>query len=263
MRVIGVAAVCLGAVICFVALSLTNRTTKASPIPLPATSMASVMTVNGQKVPVREFMLFVAQDRADVIGYFLEHYHATVGAEFWTTDFGGTTPKAKLLSAAASDATSTVVQQQAANTRHLATTSDYAAFLKAWTAENQRRREALVQHEAIYGPQQYTESQYFTYTFGNLTYSLEQSLISSKVIQVTTATERAYYNAHRTEFAGTAGAGRATAVGPTAVADGFTQVQQQVKQVCEDAAYASWAASAAHAAKVSTSASVLDRVPIS
>lgn len=38
----------------------------------------------------------------------------------------------------------------------------YEAFLEDWRRENQRRRQALERGEALYGPESYTEEQYYT-----------------------------------------------------------------------------------------------------
>jgi hypothetical protein len=260
-----IAGLCLCAFIGAILLVVTGGkpATTARPTPLPSTSMTPVMTVNGTQVPVREFMLFVEQDRATTITFFQQHYNATVDANFWTTSYGGTTPREQLLKSATTDATRTLVQQQSAQTQKLVANIDYADFLTAWATENQRRRQAIAAHQPVYGPEQYTESQYFSYLFGNLTYALELRLIASGTITVTAATERAYYASHRSEFAASS-ASTSGVQGPTTTAsDPFAAVQQQVKQACQNAAYAAWASAATNRATVSTMPSVLSRVPIS
>jgi hypothetical protein len=81
---------------------------------------------------------------------------------------------------------------------------------------------------------------------------------------VSTATLRAYCEAHRSQFSQTAQSSLGQA-GPVAVAadDGFAQAEPQVEQICEDSAYSSWVSAAAQRAKITTKPSVLNRVPIS
>ena len=44
---------------------------------------------------------------------------------------------------------------------------DYKSFLKSLDEENKRRKEAIKNGEVIYGPQQYTEKQYYNYLISN------------------------------------------------------------------------------------------------
>lgn len=54
------------------------------------------------------------------------------------------------------------VQQQMMLEAGVLEDAGYEAFLEDWRRENQRRRQALERGEALYGPESYTEEQYYT-----------------------------------------------------------------------------------------------------
>ena len=106
-------------------------------------SMTTVVTVNGQGVPVRELELFLAQDRAATFAYFQQKYNDNDRPGFWTTGYGGQTPQDYLRKAAIADATRATVTLQLGRTSGLLADPGYAAFLQSLNAENAQRRQAL------------------------------------------------------------------------------------------------------------------------
>jgi hypothetical protein len=218
------------------AVTLGIELARATP-PTPALSpqsMTVALTVNGDSVPVREFELFVDQDRAATFGYFKEHYQDADKAGFWTTPYGGQTPRQYLFKLAVADTVRTTVQQALGRTYALMPGGGYAAFLLAWTAENARRLQAVSEHQPIYGPVQYTEANYFTYLFDELTTNLQAALVKAKVITVTSAELHQFYLAHPGDFKeSTNGPGLdAGTIGPVAAPSTapFGQVKAQVQQ---------------------------------
>src|SRR5207244_4102476 len=84
------------------------------PVPEPAAT-ATVATVNGTAVPLREFSIFLAKERASTFTYFQQKYRATDGPAFWTTRYGGQTPADYLKHLALGDVTRVMVQLQLAD----------------------------------------------------------------------------------------------------------------------------------------------------
>jgi len=207
--------------------------TPAAPTLSPQ-SMAAALTVNGDSVPVREFELFVDQDRAAAFAYFQQHYQDADKAGFWTMPYGGQTPRQYLFKLAVADTVRTTVQQALGRTYGLTPGGGYAAFLLAWKAENGRRLQAVAEHQPVYGPVRYTEANYFTYLFDELTTNLQAALVKAKVITVTSAELHRFYLAHPGDFKGPA-SGRGLdsgTIGPVAAPTTapFSQVKAQVQQ---------------------------------
>jgi hypothetical protein len=205
-----------------------------SPQALSPQSMAVALTVNGDSVPVREFELFVHQNRAAALAYFQQHYQAADKPGFWTLSYGGQTPRQYLFKLAVADAVRTTIQQALGRTYGLTPTGGYAAFLLAWKTENARRLQATAEHQPVYGPVQYTEANYFTYLFNELTTNLRAALVKAKVITVTSADLHQFYLAHPGDFKESAGGPgpRAGKTGPVAapLTAPFDQVKAQVQQ---------------------------------
>jgi hypothetical protein len=201
-------------------------------------SMTTVLTVGGQGVPVRELELFLAQDRSEAFAYYQQRYGDSDGPGFWTTAYGGVTPAAYLKKIAVSDAVRATVQFTLAHKYGLIPDPAYAAFLSSLAAQNASRAQALSQHQPIYGPEQYTETTYFSYVLSQTGISLQNILVERGVIPVTNSALRQYYNMHRDDYQQTAGTDTG-AMGPQAqpgVAP-FAQVKGEVTQDYETSSY--------------------------
>lgn len=163
-------------------------------------SMAVVATVNGQAVPVREFELFLGDDRATAYSHFESDGQGIGTASFWTTDFGGTTPARYLDKLALADAVRTSVQQRLAQRYGVTAPASYAAFLAGWQRQNAARAAALARHQVVYGPTRYTEASYFTTVNAQLIPELQSALVRAGAITVTTAALQRYYSGHLAQF---------------------------------------------------------------
>ncbi|WP_327667394.1 hypothetical protein OHN37_33345 [Streptomyces sp. NBC_00485] len=196
---IAVAAVlAAGAVTAAVLLpDLRNSRTPAPPAP-PVTAL--VATVDGQEIPVREVALYLAQERAATFTHFRQKFGAVDGPHFWTTPHDGQTPAAYLRERALADVTRITVEMTLAHRQGLVADSGYDAFLHNWQTENARRRKAVAAHQVIYGPVQYTESNYFTYVLSNLAADLRDRLTDTRAITTPDSALRSYFTAHRGDF---------------------------------------------------------------
>ncbi len=247
----------------------------AAPVtPLSSQSTATVATVNGEAVPVREFELFLAKDRAAAYAYFQQHYGVADGPGFWTTAHGGQTPTAYLEKRALADLTADAVQRALAHQYGLLADPGYPAFLQALKTENARRALALTQHQPVYGPVQYTEANYFDYLLGNLVAQLQTTLVAKGQIAVNDSILRQYYAAHPDQFeqsaagsgidAGTGSGTESKVAGPPAppVTESYAQAKAQVQQAYVVQQYDAYVAKLASAATVHVNQTVLAQIPV-
>ena len=208
-------------------------------------SMATVVTVNGQGVPVRELELFLAQDRAATFAYFQQKYNDNDGPGFWTTADGGQTPQDYLRKAAIADATRATAQLGARASRPATRSRHHARRQRG------RRREGGV-----------TESGYFTYVQIQLGIGITESLISHGVIHVTDAALEQYYRHHLSDYQQGGGIS-ADQVGPSAsTPQPFAQVKDEVAQDFEQASYNAIITHLADTASVAVNARVLAAIEI-
>ncbi|MEU1191263.1 hypothetical protein [Streptomyces sp. NPDC005859] len=191
---IAVALVALITAVSFLASRSAPRQTAA---PSPTTK---IVTIDGQTVPAREFSLFLAQERAATFAHFQQQYGAADGPHFWTTSHGGQTPAEYIKKRALADVTRATVQLGLAHRHGLLGDPSYEAFLRDWAAENARRQKAVAAHQVIYGPVQYTESNYFAYVLNDLDFELAKKLSDTEVIKTPETALRAYYQAHRSDL---------------------------------------------------------------
>ncbi|MFE2426797.1 hypothetical protein ACFXJ5_08585 [Streptomyces sp. NPDC059373] len=235
----------LGAVALAVAAAITGLSLLAdSGAPRQATApspAAVIATIDGQTIPVREFSLYLAQERSATFTHFQNTFGAQDGPHFWTTSYGGRTPTDYIKKQALADVTRTTVQQRLAHRYGLLADPGYAAFLFNWTKENQRRQQAVASHQVIYGPVQYTEANYLGYVLNSLTFSLEKKLADAHVITTDDKALRSYYLAHKSDFRQAKKSGAVSLTSPNGrtpiTTPPFTQVRKQVQQAYLDDRY--------------------------
>ena len=118
--------------------------------------------INGLDVDVREYLLVAGQERGGVLADFTARYGAQADEGFWQREWDGETPAQALEKRTLDRLTVVKVQQQMMLEAGVLEDAGYEAFLEDWRRENQRRRQALERGEALYGPESYTEEQYYT-----------------------------------------------------------------------------------------------------
>lgn len=217
---------------------------------------AVIAEIDGQKIPLRELALYLAQDRAATFAHFQQTYGATDGPHFWTTAHGGQTPADYLKKRALTDVTRASVVLELAHRHRLIADPGYDAFLTAWTDENARRRQAVAAHQVIYGPVQYTEANYFTYVLHDLDARLEQVLTQSGTIPAPESALRAYYHSHLDAFR------QQDATTRKITTPRFGQVVQQVRQAYVRSRYQAMTTGLARTARVSIEKPALAAVPV-
>ncbi len=156
-----------------------------------------VATVNGTPIVWREFQMQMREQRGEVYTYYQQQYQASTDrSSFWTTTYGQETPEQKLKELALDQMVRIKVEQQLAKQYGIPTTVDYMAFLSNWKKENERRQSAVDKGEAIYGPIQYGEREYYEYVHDNLVTALKKAVAQSNG-EVTDALLREVYKADR------------------------------------------------------------------
>ncbi|MFG3022505.1 hypothetical protein ACGFZQ_28800 [Streptomyces sp. NPDC048254] len=235
---LGAVALAVAAAITGLSLLADGGSARQANAPSPT---AVIATIDGQTIPVREFSLYLAQERSATFTHFQNTFGAQDGPRFWTTSYGGSTPTDYIKKQALADVTRTTVQQQLAHHYGLLADPSYGAFLFNWTKENQRRQQAVAAHQVIYGPVQYTEANYFDYVLNSLTFSLEKKLADAHVITTDDKALRAYYLAHKSDFRQAKKSGAVSLTSPNGstpvTTPPFTQVRKQVKQAYLDDRY--------------------------
>lgn len=244
---------------------LARQDAVAAPSASPQ-SMATVETVDGEALPVREYELFLAQDRAEAYAYFQQRFGANDSPAFWTTAHGGQTPAGYLKRAALADATRACVQQALAGRYGVIPGGfTYSRFLAALQEQNASRAAALASHQVIYGPTQYTETDYFLYVSAQISEQLQTALAAKGVIPVTDAGLLRYYETHPSQFAqGDGDDQQIGAEGPVADAGAapFAQSKPVVREYYLQAAYTALVDRLTRQAAVRVDENVLASIPV-
>lgn len=117
----------------------------------------SLATVDGEPIGTKEFLLFVAHDRAAIAR---DCFPASpvVTQAMWTEVRPGGSAADRLRARALSEAVEAKRLQVAAHEAGLLIDADFAAFERGLVAENTRRAQALGMGQPIYGPKAWNES---------------------------------------------------------------------------------------------------------
>lgn len=139
---------------------------------------AYIATVDGVEIHVSEFQRAIDANRAGMIKYFHEKYDAVPSAAFWTTPYGGKEIPLELLKKKAlEDSINQKIRQILAKEQGVLPDISYDAFMQNFILENERRQQAIKNHQVVFGPAQYTEEAYFEYVMGNAALSVKNQLM--------------------------------------------------------------------------------------
>lgn len=151
-----------------------------------------VAKVNGEPIEEKEFLRQLNLERATTANYFKQKYNAEVNGDFWTRNFGGEVPAQYAKERTLKECISVKVQQALAKEQGLIEDITYSTFLKKLAEENKTRKDAVKNHQVIYGPGQYDENGYFSHMFSNLVIQLKEKLLDSE-FKPSDAELRKYY----------------------------------------------------------------------
>lgn len=139
---------------------------------------AYIATVDGVEIHVSEFQRAIDANRAGIIKYFHEKYDAAPSAVFWTTPYGGNEIPLELIKKKAlEDSIDQKIRQILAKEQGVLPDISYAGFMQNFNLENQRRQQAIKNHQVIFGPAQYTEDAYYEYMMANTALSVKNHLM--------------------------------------------------------------------------------------
>ena len=176
--------------------------TAAAPIADRPAPDATVLTVDRIPVPVRELALYLARDRSAIVAEYQARGADIGSAAFWQTPIDGVTPARKLVAKAKDDVVRLHVQLQLAASAHVNAPQTYDQLVRAWQNENARRANALDKGQPVYGPQQFSESDFIDYLLGNLGQQAQTELAARGDLDGSDAAARTYYTAHPDRFSG-------------------------------------------------------------
>ena len=142
-----------------------------------------IATVNGEEIPYKEFDRIMRENREYIHVYFQRKYNVDWKKEkdFWTTKYGNEVPIEVNRKKSIDDAIRFKIQEILCKQQGLVDNISYSAFLQGLKKENEYRKKAVENKQAIYGSTELNESEYFTYYYGRLFTQLKTDLIEQKV----------------------------------------------------------------------------------
>ncbi|GBG09203.1 peptidyl-prolyl cis-trans isomerase [Paenibacillus agaridevorans] len=141
----------------------------------------TVATVNGEPISVDEFMLLLNNNYvARTFNYFANTHGVNDFKHFWTSTYGGEKPIEYAKQLTLKEFIRIKSEQSLMKQYGVASDISYKSLLNDREAENKRRQQAVDNNQVIYGPQTYSEYQYFTHVFTNNVLALKKSLGQTK-----------------------------------------------------------------------------------
>ncbi|MDQ0897816.1 peptidylprolyl isomerase [Paenibacillus sp. V4I7] len=153
---------------------------------------ATVFTVNGEPVSKDEFMNVMSGLRANVFSYFVQKYGVTDSAKFWATSFQGEIPIEVLKQKTLDKMKRIKTEQIVMKSNGIASDISYSGFLDKLKAENERRKKAVENKQAIYGPQQFDATGYYEVLHGNRMEELKNKLADKELLSSDEEIKNAY-----------------------------------------------------------------------
>lgn len=141
----------------------------------------NIAKINDVPISLPEFERAVRRNKSSVLHYFQEKYNVEQTPEFWTTSFQGEIPAEMLKKQALDDSVRIKLRQLIAKEQDVVQDISYEGFLQQLQQENERRKQAIQNHEVVYGPAQYQEEAYFEYRMTNERITVKQKMSASKV----------------------------------------------------------------------------------
>ncbi|GMQ61953.1 peptidyl-prolyl cis-trans isomerase [Vallitalea maricola] len=139
-----------------------------------------VANINGEEITRKEFIARLKDHRAIIYNYFKNQYNVDDSNNFWTSEYGGEVPIEVSREKTLKELVRIKIEQSLARENGLIDDITYKEFLKKLKNENERRKKALENNEVIYGPTEYGESEYFSYTHSTMILELIETLNKEK-----------------------------------------------------------------------------------
>ena len=138
-----------------------------------------VAVINGEQVEMGEFFIILRQNKSAVFDRFKEFIDkdGSISDEvFWNNQYNGIKPIDQLKEVAMQNLIRIKIEQQLARKNGLITEFNYTSFVELWRKENTRRKKAVKNNEAIYGPMQHLMDSYYNYVYTIMVTELKDKL---------------------------------------------------------------------------------------
>ncbi|MDF3058429.1 MAG: PpiC-type peptidyl-prolyl cis-trans isomerase [Rariglobus sp.] len=158
------------------------------------------MNINGLPISISEYKLIMHRRTAAIYNYFKQSKDMDDRPGYWNDDGSPENPIKKLRETVEEELVRIKVIQGLAIKNGLLEDGSYTAFLRSLNIENERRRNALVARQPIYGPQRHREAAYYYILLGDLDHKLQGLMAREPGHEIPEAAILAYYNAHKDEI---------------------------------------------------------------
>ncbi|WP_141503583.1 hypothetical protein [Paenibacillus luteus] len=138
-----------------------------------------VAWINSEPITIGEWMPRMLELRSVVAAEWAPSSGDVSSDSFWYEARNGHTPIEALRKLALDRLAEIKVQQMAARNAGIIEDISYQAFLAGMEKENSQRKSRLAQGQTIYGPKQYSEKVYYTYTLANMVIELKAHLVDA------------------------------------------------------------------------------------
>ncbi|MDF2923508.1 MAG: PpiC-type peptidyl-prolyl cis-trans isomerase [Paenibacillaceae bacterium] len=160
------------------------------------TDWKTLASVNDEPITVREFKMMMEKYRAAIYTYFNQKYGVNHSEHFWYESFQGEKPEELLRQKTLEELIFIKVQQILFKEEGLVRDIGYKSFLKDFKEENIRRKKSIDEKKIFFGPEQYSENQYYDYLFSNQVIKLKEKLSREK-LETDDGELKQYYSANK------------------------------------------------------------------
>lgn len=158
-----------------------------------------VVKINDQNVLAEEWKGFLQEQKSATTVYFTQNYGCTdFGEEFWETKYDGITPHEYAVQRALDALITDAMVLQEASDRALIASIDLETIKEEWRRFNTDRQNTMEENGVIYGPAEYSFTNYYRHLISNL-----RNLIAEEIISEGSITEeelRQFYNKNHSLF---------------------------------------------------------------
>lgn len=143
---------------------------------------SKIATVNGEPVYVREYKMRLKSNSSETLEFIDENNVIKNESDFSNSSLISKIPDEVVRQNALKDIVRIKVQQILAKEKGIIKSANYRDFLKDLEKENEKRNDALKNNKVIYGPDNYGEIEYYSYTFDNMVKGLKNKLKESEFL---------------------------------------------------------------------------------
>lgn len=163
-------------------------------------AVTPIGTVDGLEITREELLLYAEGHRAAVAKHFAEACGVKAVQDFWSASFDGECPGEMVKERALADLKRTKTEQKCMLEQGILSDAGYDGFLQEFFEENRRRREMVAAGGTLYGPEEYSEREFFLLLHEKRRDALIQKLAKT-AFSITGEEKRAFYQHARQENA--------------------------------------------------------------